>query len=87
MTYALIENGTVVNLIWLSPKNAAEFQTAVQSDLAAIGDEYKDGRFYRDNQPVKTQEERYTDMLQELQDAKEALAILDVAQEEVQDNA
>jgi hypothetical protein len=50
MTYALIENGVVVNLIWLNPMNADDFPNAVLVDGigVGIGDTYSDGVFYRD---------------------------------------
>lgn len=49
MDYALIENGTVVNIIYLHPMNAEDFPNAVPLEgvPAGIGDTYKDGAFYR----------------------------------------
>lgn len=54
MNYALIENGTVINIIWLHPMNASEFANAVpMNDLQiAIGDTYVDGKFYRNGEEV-----------------------------------
>lgn len=60
MTYALIENGTVANLICLHPMNAADFPNAVPlGDIpAGIGDAYAQGAFYRDGQPVRPEAQR-----------------------------
>ena len=77
MNYALIENGIVTNLIWLSARNAAEFPNAVQLDdrPVAIGDAYADGTFYRDGEEVLT----YAEILaQENADMQAALTLLGV---------
>ncbi len=49
MNYAVVENGTVTNIIWLYPANASDFQSAVPcGDLpVAIGDTYDGEHFYR----------------------------------------
>lgn len=54
MNYALIENGTVINLIWLHPMNESEFPNAVSiGELPVmIGDSYVDGKFYREGEEV-----------------------------------
>lgn len=46
-TYALIENGVVINLIWLDPTNALDFPNAVlcEEAIVSIGDLYVDGAF------------------------------------------
>lgn len=56
MNYALIENGTVKNIIWLHERNAHEFPNAVRlNDIPVqIGDTYLGGVFYRDGAPVLT---------------------------------
>ena len=56
MNYALIENGVVVNLIWLYEGNAHEFPNAVPTGdrPVGIGDSYTDGHFYRDSAEVLT---------------------------------
>lgn len=57
MNYALIENGTVVNIIWLNERNAAEWPGAVRlgERMVEVGDTYEDGRwFYRDGTEVLT---------------------------------
>ena len=52
---ALIENGTVTNMIWCSD---SEPETATLIDPAdrpvAIGDTYSDGKFYRDGTEILT---------------------------------
>lgn len=57
MNYALVENGTVVNIIWLNERNAAEWPGAVRlgERMVEVGDTYEDGRwFYRDGTEVLT---------------------------------
>ena len=73
MNYALIDNGIVTNIIWLSPKNADEFPNAIPyGNLPVqIGDTYEDGKFYRNGYLVQTDAEMYA----------EALAILGVTEE------
>lgn len=50
MHYAVIHGGVVVNVIWLDPRNAADFPDAVPIvDVSAgIGDSYADGGFWHD---------------------------------------
>ena len=57
MNYALVENGTVVNIIWLNERNAGEWPGAVRlgERMVEVGDTYEDGRwFYRDGTEVLT---------------------------------
>ena len=56
MHYALIENGKVINLIWLYPGNASDFPAAVPCGdyPVCIGDTYTDGVFYRDGKRLLT---------------------------------
>lgn len=58
--YAIVENGVVTNIIWLCASNAFDFPAAVsvQDRLVAVGDTFENGVFYRDGQPVPTEEER-----------------------------
>lgn len=64
MNYALIENGIVINIIYLHPMNANEFPNAVEiSDLpVTIGDSYENGKFYRGGKEITLTptEARYT---------------------------
>lgn len=56
MNYALIENGAITNIIYLSSANAHEFSNAVNIDQypVGIGDTYTDGKFYRNGVEVHT---------------------------------
>lgn len=56
MRYAIIENGTVANIIALRPANAGDFPGAValHDRPVGIGDSYQDGKFYRDGEEVLT---------------------------------
>ena len=58
-TFALIENGVVVNIISMFAKNLTDFPNAVLATdrPVAIGDTYSDGIFMRDGMPVFTYEE------------------------------
>lgn len=60
MRYAIVDNGTVANIIALNDRNASDFPTAVKlSDRpVAICDTYTDGKFYRDGVEVLTQMEQ-----------------------------
>lgn len=80
MNYALIENGIVANIIWLYPGNASDFPNAVPcADVSvAIGDTYKGGAFYRDDERLLTNME---EMLAQQEDMKAALALLGVTSE------
>ena len=66
MDYALIENGVVTNIIWLSPANANEFPDAVpMHDLpVGIGDTFTEGVFYRDGERILSESERAIAMLE-----------------------
>ncbi len=56
MTYALVEKGVVVNLIWLYPGNAGSFPGAValEGRPVQMGDLFENGVFTRDGNPVQT---------------------------------
>jgi len=68
MNYALIEEGIVVNIIWLYPGNAYEFKDAVPcGDVPVnIGDTYVDGAFYRNGRQVLTADGEASLILNEL---------------------
>ena len=59
MNYALIENGVIVNIIYLSRANADEFPEAVNVDShpVGVGDTFVDGVFYRNGQVIPSYEE------------------------------
>ena len=77
MNYALIKDGIVSNIIWLSPSNAKDFPSAVATNGLSIrvGDTYTDGVFYRDGEKVLTALE-YAKI--ESDDMKAALQLLGV---------
>ena len=54
MNYALIKDGTVINLIYLHPMNADDFLNAVPTDdlPVQIGDVYDGEHFLRDGKIV-----------------------------------
>lgn len=56
MNYAIIDDGIVVNIIYIHPNNVHEFESAVPVNdyFARIGDTYSDGKFYRDGVEVLT---------------------------------
>jgi len=76
MDHAIVENGVVINIIWLYPSNAHEFPNAVPMDgkPISIGDTYKNGVFLRDGQPVLSALEVTRN---ELQQADQTIANLD----------
>ena len=57
MNYAIIENGVVGNVIILRPANAKDFPGAValHDRPVTIGDNYINGKFYRDGNEVLTE--------------------------------
>ena len=56
MRYAMVESGTVTNIIWLYEGNAADFPGAIPlaDRPVGIGDHYADGVFSRDGIAVLT---------------------------------
>ena len=80
MNYAIVEDGTVVNVIWLLPANAAEFPGAVPLNgiPAGIGDTWDGTDFYRDGERVRTLLEQAQ---AQAQDMRAALALLGVTEE------
>lgn len=60
MRHALVEDGKIVNIIEIDPRNASDFKNAVtipEDIFAGIGDTYRDGRFYRENPETHEEEE------------------------------
>lgn len=77
MNYAVVESGTVTNIIWLYPANASDFPSAVPcGDLpVAIGDTYDGEHFYRGGERVLTVLEQAQ---KDAEDMQAALALLGV---------
>lgn len=60
MRHALIEDGTIVNIIEIDPRTAGDWKNAVtipENISAGIGDKYHDGRFYHENPETHEEEE------------------------------
>lgn len=80
MRYALVENGTVTNIIEMDKRNEQYFPSAVYTGdrPVGIGDTYTDGKFYREGVEVLTElEEAQT----EIAEYKAALNTLGVETE------
>lgn len=77
MNYALVENGTVTNIIWLHPANAEDFPNAVpMGDIpAAIGDTWDGEYFYRNGERVLTFAEQVQKDTEDMRSALELLGI------------
>ncbi len=65
MLYALIENGIVVNIIWLNARNASDFPgcVAFAGYPVAIGDEYHDGKFWRNGKELLDEQGQLNEQL------------------------
>lgn len=77
MNYALIDNGIVINMIWLYSGNASDFPTAVPcGDVpVAIGDTYDGEHFYRAGERVLTPLEQARKDAEDMQAALELLGV------------
>lgn len=77
MNYAVVENGTVTNIIWLYSGNASDFPVAVPcGELpVAIGDTYDGEHFYRAGEQVLTPLEQAQKDAEDMQAALELLGI------------
>lgn len=86
-TMALLDDGTVINVLWCSDSEPETFTLKNSGDYpVAIGDTYTDGRWLRDGvellTPLEEAEQKNAALAAELADAKEALAILGVNPDE-----
>lgn len=56
MNCAVIENGIVTNIVVIAPWNLPEFPDAVAIDdrPVSVGDEYRDGAFWRDGVKIQS---------------------------------
>lgn len=60
MRHALLEDGKVVNIIEIDPRNASDFKDVVtipDGVGAGIGDSYRNGRFYHTDAKTQKEEE------------------------------
>ena len=64
MNFAIVDDGVVTNIIWLSASNRGDFPNSVcvANRAVAIGDQYIDGVFLRDGKPVPA----YTEQIEAL---------------------
>lgn len=71
MNYAIVENGVIINVIWLYPGNANEFPNAVPlNDIpAGIGDTYDGEYFYQNGERILTSLEMAQNTIKELDEA------------------
>ena len=81
MNFAIVENGVVVNTIWLSASNRADFPNAVcvANRAVFIGDLYADGAFIRDGEPVLEYPAYVNTLEQRVAELEEALAMVEEA--------
>ena len=75
MRYAIIDNGTVTNVIELRPSVTWPGAVALGDRPVGIGDTYQGGKFYRDGAEVLTAQE-------EIEQYKAALNTLGVVTDE-----
>lgn len=78
MIMAQIENNMVVNVLVIMPGQEEEFPDCVCIDNrpVGIGDEYRDGKFYRDGEEIKTDAEILAELMAQPDSGAEAMAIL-----------
>lgn len=80
MNYALIENGKVINIIYLTPSNASDFPNAISCDdlPVGIGDDYTNGRFYRDGKEILSlTEQTYVNSIGDIVDGRTGFTATD----------
>lgn len=84
---AVIENGVVSTINWCSDREQpTESLVDIGDKPVGIGDTYSDGHFYRDGEEVLSELEKARQQIEDIQaelyDAKNALIISGVIQEE-----
>lgn len=75
LNFALIENGVVVNTIWLQASNRLDFPNSVciTNKPVAVGDLYANGEFTRDGVVVPDYRETLIETIEALNRLEEAL--------------
>ena len=75
MRYALIVDGKIDNIIHLEERNVSDFPNAVFCEEYPVseGDDYVDGKFYKDGKEVLTYQAQYNKDLRTLAEGLEAL--------------
>lgn len=86
-TMALLEDGTVINVLWCSDGEPETDTLKNSGDYpVAIGDTFTDGKWFRDGvallTPLEEAEQKNAALAAELADSREALAILGVTEDE-----
>lgn len=74
MNYAIVQNGVVINVIWLNPGNSGEFCEChpIGDVPVTIGDVFDDGRFYRNGLLIQAPTLTETEQLKTRADAVES---------------
>ena len=77
MTYALVIEGVVHNIIRLHPMNAGSFANTVPTDglPVVIGDTYENGKFYREGVEIAIPEPSEPTDSEDMQAALEMLEV------------
>lgn len=77
MNYAIINDGIVENIIWLSESNQHDFPDAVKigDRPVGVGDTFADGKFYRDGVEILTQLEMKESENAEMRTALDVLGV------------
>ena len=81
MNFAIVEDGVVTNVIWLSASNRSDFPNSVcvANRAVAIGDQYIDGTFLRDGMPVLAYTEQITALSNQVVELEAAVSSIEEA--------
>ena len=81
MNFAIVEDGVVTNVIWLSASNRGDFlnSVCVANRAVAIGDQYIDGVFLRDGTPVPAYTEQIEAMSNQIGELEAAVSSIEEA--------
>ena len=81
MNFAIVDDGVVTNIIWLSASNRGDFPNSVcvANRAVAIGDQYIDGVFLRDGTPVPAYTEQIEAMSNQIGELEAAVSSIEEA--------
>ncbi len=81
MNFAIVEDGVVVNVIWLSASNREDYPNSVcvANRAVAIGDQYIDGAFLRDGLPVPVYTDQIDDLVRQVDELEKAIEMIEEA--------
>ena len=81
MNFAIVEDGVVTNVIWLSASNRGDFPNSVcvANRAVAIGDQYIDGVFLRDGVQVPAYTEQIAAMSNQIGELEAAVSSIEEA--------